>query len=167
MYCCRTSTKALETRWMILSRLLKVTSNLSDTDLITSVFEINHTKADTCLFKGTGVLPKACCCGILPMAQITLHKLSIVPLVILKRLRNSSNEYSGTIFSQNSPLLFRLRGIKGAIAENKFIPSAFSPIILNSSSSKISSRNSTCAAILKTYLLLTRLWAWGEYHCDW
>ena len=55
---------------------------VSETDLITSEFDINQTNAKTWHWTGIGGLPKRFPCGILPVAATSLHKISNVPLVI-------------------------------------------------------------------------------------
>ena len=101
MHWCLKSTRAPHKRWMILFKLLRVMSNLSDTERITSEFAINHRNANTCLRRGIGVHPKACCCGILPAACTSLNRASMVTRVILKWLLNSSIEYAGKEHDNN------------------------------------------------------------------
>ena len=101
MHWCLKSTRAPHKRWMILFKLLRVMSNLSDTERITSEFAINHRNANTCLRRGIGVHPKACCCGILPVACTSLNRASMVTRVILKWLLNSSIEYAGKEHDNN------------------------------------------------------------------
>ena len=54
MHSCLISMHALDTRRIILSILLIVTSNLSDTARITSEFDIDQTNAKTCCWRGIG-----------------------------------------------------------------------------------------------------------------
>ena len=60
---------------------------------------MNHTNAKTCLSRGIGGLPNACCWGTLPVACTSRHRSSKVPRVILNWLSNSSTVYAGKILS--------------------------------------------------------------------
>ena len=69
-------------------KAVTVTSNLSETDLVTSEFDINQTNANTWHWTGIGSLPKQFPSGIIPVAATSLSVQSIqciyVPLVIRK-----------------------------------------------------------------------------------
>ena len=69
------------------------------TEGITSELAMNHTNAKTCLSRGIGGLPNACCWGTLHVACTSRHRSSKVPRVILNWLSNWSTVYAGKIFS--------------------------------------------------------------------
>ena len=68
------------------------------TERITSELTMNHTNAKTCLSRGIGGLPNACCWGTLPVASTSRRRSSKVPRVILNWLSNWSTVYAGKIF---------------------------------------------------------------------
>ena len=70
------------TRSDFLNKLLSVTLNRSKTDLITSELAMNKTNAKTCHWTGIAGLPKRFPCGMLPVADTSLHSFPSVPLVI-------------------------------------------------------------------------------------
>ena len=124
MYYCVISMHALDTRHIILSILLIVMSNLSDTVHITSEFDINQTNAKTCCWRGIGALPKAFPWGTRPVAPISWQRTSAEAFDILKWLLNSSMEYIGVIFSQKPSLRWWSRLINIEIAPMVLISSS-------------------------------------------
>ena len=93
--CCINSrlkaTIASVTLYRILSKLLSVASNLSETDLIASGFEMNHTHIKTCFCSGIAFLLKQFPWGIDPVAASSWLSDSKVFLVIRKCPLNSSS----------------------------------------------------------------------------
>ena len=82
----------------------------SATERISSELAMNHTNAKTCLSRGIGGLPNACCWGTLPVASTSRHRVqksleSEVAFKFIDRIHRQNISIKTFIFVKIAPLI--------------------------------------------------------------